>query len=148
MKRLLVVFFLVAVYACGPSPRSLSQIDQYESEDQKILYVMLETLQQTLNARDVESWLALYTDDATITYTKNRPTPKQVVMDDVRAKDLSTWDFEITDVKIVSTAIQEDTAIIKSVLRMKTGARSRNHPETYYFVKQNGKWLITKETNP
>lgn len=148
MKRFFWVCLLVAVYACGPSPRSLSQIDQYESEDQKILYGILETLQQTLNARDIESWLALYTDDATITYTKNRPTPKQVVMDDVRAKDLSTWNFEITDIKIVSTAIQEDMAVIKSVLRMKTEARTRNHPETYYFVKQNGTWLITKETNP
>lgn len=148
MKRLISVIVLAVMVGCAPSYPSLSQIDRYDSADQKILYGMLETLQRTLNERDVDGWFALYTDDAIITYTKNRPTPKPAVMDDVRQQDLSTWNFTITDIKIVSTEIDAATAKIETILRMKTGNATRNHPETYYFSKTDGKWLITKETNP
>ena len=148
MKRLISVIVLAVMVGCAASYPSLSQIDRYDSTDQEILYGMLETLQRTLNERDVEGWFALYADDAVITYTKNRPTPKQAVMDDVRQQDLSTWNFTITDIKIVSTEIDTETAKIKTILRMKTGNATRNHPETYYFAKTDGKWLITKETNP
>lgn len=148
MKRILAIMLLVGCAACGPSYQSLDQIDHYESGDQKTLYGILATLQRTLNERDVDGWLALYTDDAIITYTQNRPTPKQAVMDDVRSQDLSTWDFYITDVKVVSSDIQVDTAMVKAILMMKTGSRTRSHPETYYFEKADGKWLINRETNP
>lgn len=148
MKRILAVILLLGLISCGPSYPSLDQIDQYTSEDQKTLYGMLATLQQTLNERDVEGWFALYTDDAIITYTKNRPTPKQEVMDDVRSQDLSTWNFKIADIKIVTSEIEADTAIVKAILMMKTGNRSRRHPETYFFEKVDGQWLIVKETNP
>ena len=148
MKRLISVIVLAVMVGCAPSYPSLSQIDRYDSPDQETLYGMLETLQRTLNERDVDGWFALYADDAIITYTKNRPTPKPAVMDDVRQQDPSTWNFTITDIKIVSTAIDTETAKIETILRMKTGNTTRNHPETYYFAKTDGKWLITKETNP
>jgi hypothetical protein len=148
MKRLISVIVLAVMVGCAPSYPSLGQIDRYDSPDQETLYGMLETLQRTLNERDVDGWFALYADDAIITYTKNLPTPKQAVMDDVRQQDLSTWNFTITDIKIVSTAIDTETAKIETILRMKTGNTTRNHPETYYFAKTDGTWLITKETNP
>lgn len=148
MKRLISVVVLLVMVGCVPSYPSLSQIDRYDSPDQKILYGMLETLQRTLNDREVEGWFALYTDDAIITYTKNRPTPKQAVMDDVRQQDLSTWNFTITDIRIVNTEIDTEKAKIQTILSMKTGNVTRSHPETYYFAKIDGNWLITKETNP
>lgn len=148
MKHLISAIVLAVMVGCAPSYPSLSQIDRYDSPDQKTLYGMLGTLQRTLNERDVDGWFALYADDAIITYTKNRPTPKQAVMDDVRQQDLSTWNFTITDIRIVSTEIETETAKIKTILRMKTGNATRSHPETYYFAKIDGNWLITKETNP
>jgi hypothetical protein len=148
MKRILATILLLGLVACGPTHKSLDQIDPYESEDQKTLDTLLATLQQTLNDRDVDGWLALYSEDAIITYTKNRPTPKQAVMEDVHAQDLSTWNFQITDIRVVSSEIQADTATVQAILMMKTGSRTRPHPETHYFDKRDGTWLITKETNP
>ena len=148
MRRFFCLLVLVGVMACGPSYQSLDQVNRYASEDHKILYGMLETLQRTLNDRDVDGWFALYADDAIITYKKNQPTPKKEVMDSVLQQDLSTWKFKITDIKIVSTAIDGDTARIKAILSMKTGGRTKPHPETYYFARIDGKWRITKETNP
>lgn len=148
MRRILATILVLGLMACGPTYQSLDQIDHYESADQKTLYGLLATLQQTLNDRDVDGWLALYSEDAIITYTKNRPTPKQAVMEDVHAQDLSTWNFRITDIKVVSSEIQADTATVKAILMMKTGSRTRRHPETYYFAKVDGTWLIKRETNP
>ena len=109
---------------------------------------MLRTLQTSLNERDVDKWFDLYSDNAIITYTKNRPTPKREVVESVRKEDLNSWRFQIEDVKIVELKIEENSAIAKTILKMNTGGSVKNHPETYYFSKTNGKWLIDKETNP
>jgi hypothetical protein len=149
MKGILAMCLFIGLISCGPSYPSLGTIDHYESEDQEILFGILATLQQTLNERDVEGWFALYTDDAIITYIENKPTPKQAVMEDVRSKDLNTaWKFQITDIKIVRSEIQANTAVVQAILMMKTGSRTQRHPETYYFEKVDGSWLINKETNP
>ena len=98
--------------------------------------------------RHVGQRVSLYSDDAIITYVKNRPTPKSEVVASVKKQDLSTWKFNIDDVKIVASKIEAQQAEIKTILKMNTGGSVKDHPETYYFSKSSGNWLIVKETNP
>ena len=148
MKYLISLSIIVGVVACASNYPSLDQITTYESPDQEILYGMIGTLQNSLNFRDVDTWFSLYSDDAIITYVKNRPTPKSDVVAAVKKKDLNTWKFKIEDVKIVETKIEPEQAKIKTILKMNTGGSVKSHPETYYFSKSSGNWLIVKETNP
>lgn len=148
MKSLIPIICTFCILACVTAYPSIKEINNYESKDQEIIIGMISTLQSSLNARDVDKWFDLYSDNATITYTKNRPTPKKEVVASVRKQDLSSWNFQIEDVKIIKTKIEQDRAMVKTILIMNTGGSVKNHPETYYFTKTNGKWLIDKETNP
>lgn len=148
MKKWILAVTVFAICACVTTYPSIKEIDSYESKDQEIIIGMISTLQSSLNSRDVDEWFDLYSDDATITYIKNRPTPKMEVVASVREQDLSNWKFKIEDVKIIETKIEQDRAIVKTILKMNTGGSVKNHPETYYFTKATGNWLIEKETNP
>ena len=148
MKQVLLAVTVLTICACVTTYPSIKEIDSYESKDQEIIIGMIRTLQSSLNSRDVEKWFDLYSEDATITYVKNRPTPKKEVVASVQKQDLSSWKFKIEDVKIVETKIEKDQAIVKTILIMNTGSTVKNHPETYYFTKTTGNWLIEKETNP
>jgi len=148
MQKLVSILVVFAVVACVSSYPSINQINTYESPDQEVLYGMLVTLQESLNARDVDRWFALYSDDAILTHVKNRPTPKSEVVSDVRRQNLDNWKFNIDDIKIVATKIEAQQAEIKTILKMNTGGSVRDHRETYYFSKSSGNWLIVKETNP
>jgi hypothetical protein len=136
------------ICSCVTTYPSIKDINDYESKDQEIIIGMLRTLQSSLNERDVDKWFDLYSANATITYTKNRPTPKKEVVESVRKEDLNSWRFQIEDIKIIKIKIEQKSAIAKTILKMNTGGSVKNHPETYYFSKTNGKWLIDKETNP
>ena len=148
MKFFMSAFCVFCICACATTYPSINDINRYESKDQEIIIGMLRTLQTSLNERDVDKWFDLYRDNAIITYTKNRPTPKREVVESVRKEDLNSWRFQIEDVKIVELKIEQNSAIAKTILKMNTGGSVKNHPETYYFSKTNGKWLIDKETNP
>ena len=148
MKKWILAVIAFTICACVTTYPSIDEIDRYDSKDHEIIMGMISTLQSSLNSRDVEKWFGLYSDDATITYVKNRPTPKKEVVAAVRKKGVSSWNFIIGDVKIIDTKSEKDRAIVKTILKMKTGGTVKNHPETYYFSKTSGTWLIEKETNP
>ena len=144
-------FWMICVFgicACITTYPSIKEIETYDSKDHEIIIGMINTLQSSLNDRDVDKWFDLYTDDAIITYIKNRPTPKKEVIASVQDQDISTWKFIIDDIKIVDTKIEENRAKVKTILKMNTEGSIINHPETYYFTKRTGNWLIEKETNP
>jgi len=148
MKYFILVISIFGICACVTTYPSIRDIDSFDSKDQEIIFGMISTLQSSLNSRDVDQWFALYSDDAIITYIKNRPTPKNEVVTSIRKQDLRNWKFKIEDVKIIDSKIDQDSAVVKTILKMNTGGSVKNQPETYYFSKKAGKWLIDKETNP
>jgi len=148
MRYTILLLVILGLCGCVASHQSLNDIDKFDSDDHEIILGMIGTLQSSLNSRDVEKWFSLYSEDAIITHTKNMPTPKKDVVASIESQDVTKWKFKIEDVKIIDTKIENDRAMVKTILKMNTGNSVKDHPETYYFKKTAGKWLIEKETNP
>ena len=106
--------------------------------DEKAIYSILGTLQESISASEWDKWLALYSDDAVLT-SGNKKLNKQQMRTEV--KGIS---YKITNMAVLDKNIEEDQASVS----VSMDGNGKKHYETYKLRKMDGEWLIVAETNP
>lgn len=137
---LICVCICFALNGCYNAKRNGIMIGQAQgsSAGEKEIYAMLNNIKFYISAGMWDKWLAMYSDDAVLTYAG-----ENINKDEMR-KRVEGLVYFISKIEVLKQNVGEENAEVS----VKMTGNGKPHLETYHFQKLDGRWLIVREANP